>query len=112
MKLKSIFGVLFVALMAVAMPAQADDKININTASVEQLQEVKGIGPKTAAAIVEYREAHGKFGDVDELAAVKGIGEKKLKKIRGELTVGKKKKDDGHDDDHHKKKKHKDDHDD
>ncbi|MDQ7010675.1 MAG: helix-hairpin-helix domain-containing protein [Mariprofundaceae bacterium] len=101
MKIKSIFGIAFVALMMFAMPAQADDKVNINTATVEQLQQVRGIGPKTAAAIVEYRKEHGAFSDVDDLLKVKGIGEKKLEKIRDDLTIGKKKKDDG---DHHKKK--------
>lgn len=103
MKLKSIFGAVLVALLMAAVPAQADDKVNINTATVDELQEVKGIGEKTAAAIVQYRKTHGDFEDVDELVEVKGIGEKKLKKIRDEVTVGKKKKHDDHD----KKKKHK-----
>ena len=67
----------------------ASGTININTASVEHLQEVKGIGPKTAEAIVAYRTEHGNFENTMALTLVKGIGEKKLKKIEGELTVEK-----------------------
>lgn len=97
MKMKVILAGCVAMLMVLAMPAQADDRININTATVEQLQSVKGIGPKTAAAIVEYRETHGGFGDVDELIKVRGIGEKKLAKFREVLTV------EDESDEHHKR---------
>ncbi len=70
------------------LPAQAGDRIDINTAGVEQLQSVRGIGPKTAAAIVHYRSEHGLFEEVDDLEHVKGIGKKKLEAIKDELTVG------------------------
>ncbi len=81
--------------------AVASDKVNINTATVKELQAVKGIGEKTAKAIVQYRKKHGKFSSVSDLEKVKGIGEKKLKKMKGSLKVGKAKaKDKG-------KKKHK-----
>ncbi len=76
-------------LLAVQLPAHAAGKLNVNTATVEQLQDVKGIGSKTAAAIVAYRKEHGAFGSLDELTGVKGIGEKRLEKLRGALTVGK-----------------------
>jgi len=90
MKLKSLFvATLFACTMLIGLNAQASDQININTATVEQLQMVKGIGPKTAEAIVAYRKANGGFGKVDDLENVKGIGEKKLKKIKGDLTAGK-----------------------
>jgi competence protein ComEA len=69
--------------------AFAADKININTASVEQLELLNGIGVKTATAIVEYREKIGSFSDVNELLAVKGIGEKKLAKIVDDITTEK-----------------------
>lgn len=74
--------------LLVALPVQAGDKININSATVEQLQSVKGIGAKTAAAIIAYRDEHGAFASVDDLEEVKGIGEKSLMKFRDELTVG------------------------
>ncbi len=67
----------------------ASDKVNINTASVQELQSVKGIGEKTAQAIVKYRKKHGAFSSVAELKHVKGIGEKKLSKMQKALTVGK-----------------------
>lgn len=102
MKIKSLFmATLFACTLLIGLPVQAGDKININTATVEQLQTVKGIGSKTAAAIVAYREANGGFNDVDDLENVKGIGSKKLKKIEDELTIGK-----SNDDDDHQKEKH------
>jgi len=66
---------------------QSGGLININTATVELLCQLPGIGPKTAQRIIEYRETHGRFGSVDELDGVKGIGPKKLAKIRPLVTV-------------------------
>lgn len=66
----------------------ANQKLNINTASVEQLAEVmKGVGPKKALAIVKYRHQHGPFSSVDELVKVKGIGPVTLKKNRAKIMV-------------------------
>ena len=61
--------------------------VNINTANVEELQQLKGIGAKKAAEIVAYREAHGDFKNVDELTNVKGIGKATLEKLRQEIVV-------------------------
>ncbi len=72
-----------------AGPVIAAEKININTATVEELETLPRIGAKTAAAIVEYRKAHP-FKTVDGLTEVKGIGEKTLEKLRPLVTVGKK----------------------
>ena len=88
MKLRSLLLSLLVAAFVSAVPAFAGDAVDINTATVEQLAEVKGIGPKTAAAIVEYREANGAFHSVDDLVNVKGVGDKKLAAIREALTIG------------------------
>ena len=87
--LMTAIPVLLVALFAMQVPATAAGQVNVNTATAEQLQEVKGIGAKTAAAIVAYREAHGAFSSLDDLAKVKGIGAKTLEKIRPHLSVGK-----------------------
>ena len=57
------------------------DQINPNSATVEELQEVKGIGAVLAQRIVDYRAEHP-FEHVEEIAAVKGIGEKTLEKIQ------------------------------
>lgn len=58
-----------------------------NTATNAQLQTLPGIGPVLAARIIEYRETVGKFRTVDDLLAVKGIGEKTLAKIRPYLEI-------------------------
>ncbi|MCF4150825.1 ComEA family DNA-binding protein [Dethiosulfovibrio sp. F2B] len=61
--------------------------VNLNSASLEELQTLPGIGPKTAAAILSYREKIGPFRSVDELTKVKGIGPKKLETVRALVTV-------------------------
>ncbi|MBM9519459.1 helix-hairpin-helix domain-containing protein [Desulforhopalus vacuolatus] len=62
-----------------ALPAAKS--ISLNSATVDELTAVPGIGPKTAQAIVKYRKDNGNFKSVDDLEKVKGIGEKKLKKM-------------------------------
>jgi len=62
-------------------------KVNINTATVEQLSVLPGVGPKLAARIVEHRQKAGAFKSVQELMNVKGIGEKNFEKIQGHLTL-------------------------
>jgi competence protein ComEA len=67
---------------------QPTAKVNINTASVEQLTTLPGVGPTLAARIVEHRQKAGAFRSTQELMTVKGIGEKNLAKIEAWLTVG------------------------
>lgn len=62
--------------------------INLNTASVEELMTLDGIGEKTANKIIEYRENNNGFLTIDELTEVDGIGKTKLDKIRNRITVG------------------------
>ena len=69
---------------AKASPVQA---VNINTAPAEQLERLPGVGPKTAARIVEYRQKNGGFKKVEELMNVRGIGEKAFLKMKSQLTV-------------------------
>jgi competence protein ComEA len=73
-----------------AAPAKAAPagKVNLNTATVEQLTTVPGVGPKLAARIVEQRQKSGSFKSVQEIVSVKGIGEKNLVKLQTYLTVG------------------------
>jgi len=85
--MKIVILALMMAFTMFTGTAFADDKVNINTASSEQLQSVKGIGEKTAAAIIAYRESHGAFKSVEDLVRVKGIGDKKLDHIDDALAV-------------------------
>lgn len=61
--------------------------VNLNTATLEQLDTLPGIGPVTAQAILDYREENGPFTSVEELEQVYGIGEKTLEKLRDSVTV-------------------------
>lgn len=61
--------------------------INLNTATVQQLDALPGVGPVTAAAIVGWRDAHGKFTSVDQLGEVDGIGPGRLEKLRPLVRV-------------------------
>jgi competence protein ComEA len=63
--------------------------ININTANSDELQQVPGIGPATAEKILQMRKSYGAFKTVDDLLAIKGLGRKRLDKMRKYLTVGK-----------------------
>lgn len=61
--------------------------VNINSATVEELDSLPGVGPSTAAAIVEDRDANGPFSSPEDLMRVSGIGEKKLAKFRDHVCV-------------------------
>jgi competence protein ComEA len=61
--------------------------VNLNTATVEQLDTLPGVGPVRAAAIVAWRNAHGKFTSVDQLGEVDGIGPGRLEKLRPLVRV-------------------------
>ena len=62
-----------------------DDCINVNTAKVDELLSLTGIGPVLAQHIVEFRKENGNFKEASDLIKVKGIGEGKLKKIRDSI---------------------------
>ncbi len=76
---------------AVAGPAAVEQAVvaavNINTADLETLTTLPGIGPKMAERISAYREANGPFKRVEDLLNVKGIGEKVLEKLKPLVTV-------------------------
>jgi len=64
-------------------------KVNINTATADELATLNGIGKVKAEAIVAYRAQNGEFQTVDDLTKVKGIGSKIIEKIKPEITVDK-----------------------
>src|SRR5262245_66598837 len=61
--------------------------VNLNSATASQLQELPGIGAKTAERIIEYRQKKGPFKKIEELMNVKGIGEKSFLKLKPQITV-------------------------
>jgi competence protein ComEA len=68
--------------------ASSTSPVDLNTATAEQLDALPGVGPSTAAAILEHRESSGPFASVDELLDVRGIGEAKLEALRDLVSVG------------------------
>lgn len=64
-----------------------NDLININSASIDELDSLPGVGPSTAAAIVSDREKLGSFSSIEDLMRVSGIGEKKFEKLKDYICV-------------------------
>ncbi|MDQ2869565.1 MAG: helix-hairpin-helix domain-containing protein [Acidobacteriota bacterium] len=95
--MKTIFRLLFpaaaaLALSAVAIGADAPEaaagkKININQASAAQIALLPRVGAKAADRIVEYRKAHGSFGQAEELMEVKGVGEKLFSELKPYVSL-------------------------
>jgi competence protein ComEA len=75
------------AAMAQKSKSTFTEKVNLNTATAEQLQTLSGIGPALAKTIIEHRTKTGKFTKIEELLNVKGVGEKKFQKIKDRLAV-------------------------
>jgi competence protein ComEA len=91
--------VLMVAVQAAPASAQSKARasaakpvttgmVNINTASATELEGLPGVGPKTAARIIEYRQKNGPFKKIEDLMSVRGFGEKNFLRVKGQLTVG------------------------
>ena len=86
----ALFTMMTVALMmAWAVPALAEEAglVNINTAGIEQLMTLDGIGESYAERIIEFREKNGPFQNPEDLLKVKGIGEKTLEINKGRIIL-------------------------
>ena len=68
--------------------SQATAQVNLNTATQAQLEALPGVGARTAALIIEYRQKSGGFKKVEDLMNVKGVGEKSFLKLKSLITVG------------------------
>lgn len=82
---------LLTALLALSLSplcASASAPVDINSADAAMLEQVRGIGPAKASAIVAYREENGSFQSVDDLVKVPGIGERSLEQLREQVTIG------------------------
>lgn len=64
-----------------------NEKVNINTATLNELDSLPGIGPTTAQKIIDYREENGNFKTIEDLQNVKGIGDVKFKEIKDKIIV-------------------------
>ncbi|MGI8784735.1 MAG: ComEA family DNA-binding protein [Acidobacteriota bacterium] len=88
MKLTLIVFLLLPALALAAAPGGGpDDKIDLNRASIQQLDSLPGVGPATARRIIDFRLRKGPFKRKEELMAVPGIGERRFARIKDRITV-------------------------
>ncbi|HEU4403020.1 MAG TPA: helix-hairpin-helix domain-containing protein [Candidatus Polarisedimenticolia bacterium] len=95
-KVRTLGAIVILALIAwAALPPSAaaaapDDKaVNINSAGLDELMSLPGIGKAYAERIIEYREKNGPFKKLEDLLNVRGIGEKTFQKLKPRLTLGK-----------------------
>ena len=75
------------AVVASGGAAASAGPLDLNTATAEQLEDLPGVGPATASAILAYRKEHGRFRSVDELLEVRGIGDARLAELRPKVRV-------------------------
>ncbi|HEY4509442.1 MAG TPA: helix-hairpin-helix domain-containing protein [Candidatus Paceibacterota bacterium] len=69
-------------------PPVLEEKININTANLEELDQITGVGPAIAQRVIDYRNQNGPFQTIEEIKNVSGIGDITFEKMKDEITVG------------------------
>ncbi len=86
---RGLASVILAVAVGAALPSLAlAAPVNINKAGAEEIAEsLKGVGIKTARAIVEFREKHGPFKSVEQLSDVKGVGDKTVEKVRANVRL-------------------------
>jgi competence protein ComEA len=67
--------------------SKGDSRVNINTADSDELQKLNGIGPATAEKIIDYRDEHGRFSNIEDIKNVSGIGDKTFEKFEDDIKV-------------------------
>lgn len=83
-----VLGLAVSPLVSAQAAAKAGDKVNINTASLGELQKLPRIGPQIAQRILDYRKENGSFKRVEDILKVRGIGEKVFEQLKDKITVG------------------------
>jgi competence protein ComEA len=90
--LAAILGLAALALLSSASPVlakktPAPHSVDLNSATIKELEQLPGVGPTTAKAIVDFRTKTGRFRRVDDLLVIRGISESKLKKMRPYIVI-------------------------
>ena len=79
--------ILLVSILVAPVFLMAAEKINLNTATLEELMTLDRIGPKYAQRIIDYRETNGPFEQIEDIMKVKGIGPKTFEANKDKITV-------------------------
>ncbi len=93
--MKNIYSMVFIAsllalLSSAPLANNMEGKVDINRATLNQLQQLDGIGKTIAERIIAFRNTHGPFETIDKVKKVRGIGEKTFEKIEPYIEVGRK----------------------
>lgn len=83
-----VLGLVVSPLISMQAAAKAGDKININTASLGELQKLPRVGPQIAQRILDYRKENGNFKRIEDILKVRGVGEKMFEQLKDLITVG------------------------
>jgi competence protein ComEA len=83
-----VLGLIVPLFVSAQTAAKTGDKVNINTASLEELQKLPRIGPQIAQRILDFRKENGNFKKTEDIMKVRGIGEKVYEQLKDMITVG------------------------